>query len=55
MSKLGHLVEEIEATLEQEKKNFEVYDPMFNEPDAYYCKGWIEALEYVLRQIGALH
>ena len=51
MNKIGALVEEIEATLEQEKKNLEAYDPMFNDPDMHNCEGWCEALQYVLRQI----
>ena len=46
MSKLAHLVEEKEATLEQEKKSYAEGDES-NEN----IKGWIEALQYVLRQI----
>jgi hypothetical protein len=48
---MRQLREEIEATLEQEKENFEAYDPMHNDPDAHNCEGWCEALQYVLRQI----
>ena len=50
MSKLAQLVEEIEATLEQEKKSYTEGDES-NEN----IKGWIEALQYVLRQIEVLH
>ena len=50
MSKLAHLVEEIEATLEQEKKSYADGD----ETDEN-IKGWIEALQYVLRQIEVLY
>ena len=54
MNKIGVLVEQIEATLEQEKKNLEAYDPMFNDPDMHNCEGWCEALQYVLRQIAVI-
>lgn len=50
LSKLAHLVEEIEATLEQEKKTYADGD----ESDEN-VKGWIEALQYVLRQIEVLY
>jgi len=50
MSKLAHLVEEIEATLEQEKEYYADCD----ERDEN-IKGWIEALQYVLRQIEVLY
>ena len=50
LSKLAHLVEEIEATLEQEKKSYADGD----ETDEN-IKGWIEALQYVLRQIEVLY
>ena len=50
LSKLGHLVEEIEATLEQEKKTYADGD----EADEN-IKGWIEALQYVLKQIEVLY
>ena len=49
MSKIAWLVEEIEATLEQEKKSYVDGD----ESDEN-IKGWIEALQYVLRQIEVL-
>ena len=48
--KLGFLVNEIEATLEQERKSYADGD----ETDEN-IKGWIEALEYVLRQIEVLY
>ena len=51
MKLVEEIVEEIEATLEQEKRNLEAYDPMFNDPDMHNCEGWCEALQYVLRQI----
>ena len=51
MNKMEKLQEEIKNTLEQEKKNLEAYDPMFNDPDMHNCEGWCEALQYVLRQI----
>lgn len=44
--KLAKLVEEIETTLEQERKSYADGD----ETDEN-IKGWIEALQYVLRQI----
>ena len=49
MNKIGVLVEEIEAILEEEKKSYAVA----NESDMRRenIKGWIEALQYVLRQI----
>jgi len=50
MSKLAQLVGEIEATLAQEKKSYADGD----ETDEN-IKGWIEALQYVLRQIEVLH
>ena len=46
MNKIGTLVEEIEATLAQEKKSYADGD----ESDEN-IQGWIEALQYVLRQI----
>ena len=49
MNKIGTLVEEIEATLKQEKKSYADGD----ESDEN-IKGWIEALQYVLRQIEVL-
>ena len=48
--KLANLVEEIETTLQQERKSYADGD----ETDEN-IKGWIEALEYVLRQIEVLH
>ena len=48
--KLGFLVNEIEATLEQERKSYADGD----ETDEN-IKGWIEALEYVLKQIEVLY
>ena len=46
MNKIGALVEEIEATLAQEKKSYADGD----ESDEN-IQGWIEAHQYVLRQI----
>ena len=45
MNKIGALVEQIEATLNDEKENLEKDGEHGN------CEGWIEALEYVLKQI----
>tara|TARA_R100001510_G_C7452170_1_gene76549 strand:- start:57 stop:233 length:177 start_codon:yes stop_codon:yes gene_type:complete len=42
---------EIQGTLQCEKNNLEAYDPTYSDPDMKNCEGWIEALEYVLRQI----
>tara|TARA_B100000214_G_C23873950_1_gene583999 strand:+ start:704 stop:856 length:153 start_codon:yes stop_codon:yes gene_type:complete len=50
MSKIAWLVEEIETTLEQEKKSYADGD----ETDEN-IKGWIEALQYVLKQIEVLY
>ena len=50
MSKISHLVEEVEATLKVEKQT---YDDGGETDDV--VKGWIEALEYVLRQIEVLY
>jgi hypothetical protein len=50
LSKIAWLVEEIEATLQQEKKT---YDDGGETDDV--VKGWVEALEYVLKQIEVLH
>lgn len=46
MNKIGVLVGEIEATLEQEKKTYA--DGAESDEN---IRGWIEALQYVLRQI----
>lgn len=43
MNKIGVLVEEIEATL-----NEYIQDQIYNDPK---IEGWVEALEYVLKQI----
>ena len=56
LSKLGHLVEEIEATLEEEKTKYLAYldyTSAINLRAEKYAnmQGWIEALEYVLKQI----
>ena len=45
------LREEIESTLQQERKNLEAYDPTHGDPNMHNCKGWVEALEYALLQI----
>ena len=50
MSKIAWLVEEIEATLEQEKRAYANCD----ESDEN-IKGWIEALQYVLKRIEVLY
>jgi len=50
MSKLAHFVEEIEATLECEKKS---YESGMSTNDV--VKGWIEALEYVLDEVKRLY
>ena len=50
-TELNNLREEIQGTLEVEKKNLEVYNPMYPDPNMYNSQGWVEALEYVLRQI----
>ena len=60
LSKLGHLVEEIEATLEEEKTKYLAYldytSTINLDPEKYgNMQGWIEALEYVLKQIEVLH
>ena len=44
MNKIGTLVEEIEGMLKVKKADLEYYW----EPDT---EGWVEALQYVLRQI----
>lgn len=48
------LREEIEETLNNEKRNLEAYDPMHSHPDMHNCQGWVEAIEYVLRQMDVL-
>ena len=53
MSKLAHLVEEIELILEQEKVGLSEIDNTSN--DYHITVGWIEALQYVLEQIEVLH
>ena len=60
LSKLAWLVEEIEATLEQEKEKLLTYleytSTINLNPEEYAnMQGWIEALEYVLKQIEVLH
>ena len=47
------LREEIESTMNNERENLGAYDPMHSHPDMYNCQGWVEALNYVLRQIDA--
>ena len=59
LSKLGHLVEEIEATLEEEKTKYLAYldytSAINLNPEEYASmQGWIEALEYVSKQIEVL-
>ena len=51
---MKELRETIEATMNEEKVNLEAYDPMHSHPDMYNCQGWVEALNYVLRQIDVL-
>ena len=56
MNKIGALVEEIEVTLEQEKEkllSYLDYTSAINlNPEVYAnMQGWIEALEYVMKQI----
>tara|TARA_R100001443_G_scaffold3750_3_gene11613 strand:+ start:691 stop:861 length:171 start_codon:yes stop_codon:yes gene_type:complete len=51
MNKIGILVEKIEQTLKEEKESLEAYDPLTSDPMMYNCEGWVEALQYVLRQI----
>ena len=60
LSKLAWLVEEIEATLEQEKEKLLTYLEYtstinLNTEEYANMQGWIEALEYVLKQIEVLH
>ena len=49
MNKIGALVEEIEQTLNEEKENLEQCSD--NWIGRENCEGWVEALQYVLRQI----
>ena len=56
MNKIGALVEEIEVTLEQEKEkllSYLDYTSAINLNAEVYAnmQGWIEALEYVMKQI----
>ena len=56
MNKIGALVEEIEATLEEEKEKYLAYldyTSAINLRAEKYAnmQGWIEALEYVMKQI----
>tara|TARA_R100000664_G_scaffold34010_1_gene53327 strand:- start:1429 stop:1602 length:174 start_codon:yes stop_codon:yes gene_type:complete len=57
MSKLAQLVGEIEETLTQERaKQMEnAVDENLSEHDRGLTDGWVEALEYVLKQIEVLH
>ena len=48
MSEWNELKKEIEVTLNDEKKNLESYDPLSGDPMVDNCKGWVEALKYVL-------
>lgn len=57
MSKIAWLVEEIEATLNDMNKQLNLfgdseYSEMSNDPK---IEGWVEALEYVLKQIEVLY
>ncbi len=47
------LRKKIQGTLDQEEDNLEAYDPMvFNcQEELDNCRGWVEALRYVLKQI----
>tara|TARA_Y100001937_G_scaffold104418_1_gene144354 strand:- start:808 stop:978 length:171 start_codon:yes stop_codon:yes gene_type:complete len=56
MSKLAWLVEEIEETLTQERQK--VADAMADDWHGHelgLLEGWVEALEYVLKQIEGLY
>ena len=57
---ISKLKAEIEATLEQEKAKYLAYldytSAINLDPEKYgNMQGWIEALEYVLKQIEVLH
>lgn len=51
---MSELRKQVEATMNEEKESLEAYDPMHSHPDMHNCRGWVEALEYVLRQIDTL-
>ena len=52
MNKIGALVEEIEATLDHERKYLkEMEEKEWVASDRNITEGWIEALEYVLKRI----
>ena len=49
MNKIGVLAEVVEETLLQEKEKLKEH--IYDDADMHNCKGWVEALQYVLRQI----
>ena len=53
MSQLQKLKKEIQSTLKVEKENALHYSSSISEADDIH-KGWIEALEYVIREIELL-
>ena len=48
MSEWKELKKEIEVTLNEEKENLDSYDLLSGDPTKDNCKGWVEALKYVL-------
>ena len=48
MSEWKKLKKDIEKALNEEKKHLESYDPLNGDPEMDNCRGWIEALKYVL-------
>ena len=51
MSEVMKLKKEIEATLDSERKQLKRLEKSYDVYDEHNCRGWVEALEYVLRVI----
>lgn len=50
---MKELKEEIKATLDSERKQLKWLEKSYDVKDEWNCRGWIEALEYVLGHIEA--
>tara|TARA_B100000073_G_C23727081_1_gene569611 strand:- start:218 stop:403 length:186 start_codon:yes stop_codon:yes gene_type:complete len=53
MSEWKKLKKDIEKALKEEKVNLESYDPLNGDPGMDNCRGWIEALKYVLGRMNS--
>ena len=51
MSDWKELKKVIEKTLKEERETLDVWDKLSSEPDMYICQGWVEALNFVSKQM----